>query len=152
MSRRKRWVSFHTLTIALMMVLGSSLSSVVSAQEARWEELHSQVDSLYQQGKYREAIPLAKESLKVAEQTFGQNHPHVATGLNNLAALYMAQGRYAQAEPLFKRALMIMEKTVPNHPDVAILLNSMAALYTKTGRDDEAKKLLARAKRIRAGQ
>ncbi|MDA2917109.1 tetratricopeptide repeat protein, partial [Nitrospinae bacterium AH_259_B05_G02_I21] len=54
---------------------GTPAGSTVLAQEARWKALYNQVGGLYQQGKYREAIPLAKEALKVAKQTFGQNHP-----------------------------------------------------------------------------
>ena len=37
MRRSKRWVSFNTLTIALIMALVLSLSSVALAQEARWK-------------------------------------------------------------------------------------------------------------------
>ena len=44
------------------------------------------------------------------EKTLGPEHPGVATALNNLAALYLAQGKYAEAEPLYQRALAIWEK------------------------------------------
>jgi hypothetical protein len=36
----------------------------------------------------------------------------VATGLNNLPALYDNQGQYAKAEPLYRRALAILEKAI----------------------------------------
>ncbi len=65
--------------------------------------------TLYQQGMYSEAAQVAEEVLKVAENTFGPNHPQVATSLNNLALLYQAQGKYAEAEPLYKRALVMGE-------------------------------------------
>ena len=99
MSRRKRWLTLSALAAALVMVLGLSLSSIALAQEARWEALNSQAFVLYKQGKYRGAIPLAKESLKVAEQTFGPDHHYVATSLNILAVFYEAQGKHAEAEP-----------------------------------------------------
>ncbi|MDA2917801.1 tetratricopeptide repeat protein, partial [Nitrospinae bacterium AH_259_B05_G02_I21] len=51
------------------------VGSVASAQEALWKAVMLRAVALYQQGKHREAIPLAKEALKVAKQTFGQNHP-----------------------------------------------------------------------------
>jgi hypothetical protein len=47
----------------------------------------------------------------ILEKTFAPEHPHVATSLNNLAALYEAQGRHADAEVLHKRSLAIREKT-----------------------------------------
>ncbi len=93
------------LTVSLTVVLGLSFGSTALGQEARWRALYNQTMELYQQGKYREVIPVGKEALKVAEQTFAPDHPNVATNLNNLAMLYVGQGKYAEAEPLHKRAL-----------------------------------------------
>ncbi len=89
--------------------------------------------------------------MAIDEKALGPDHPGVAIGLNNLAALYGAQGRYAEAEPLYKRALAIVEKALgPEHPHVATSLENYAALLRATGRGEEAKKLEARAKAIRA--
>ena len=60
---------------------------------------------LYQvQGKYAEAEPLYKRSLKIREKALGKEHPVVAHSLNNLATVYQAQDRYAEAEPRYKEA------------------------------------------------
>ena len=49
-------------------------------------------------------------------EAFGENHPNVATFLNNLAALYYSLGDYAKAEPLYQRSLVINEKALgPDH-------------------------------------
>ncbi|MDV2503344.1 MAG: tetratricopeptide repeat protein, partial [bacterium] len=121
-------------------------SSTSSAQEARWKALYDQSMELYQQGKYREAIPVVKESLKVAEQTFGSNNLYVATSLNNLGELYRAQGRYAEAEPFHKRALAIREKALgPDHPTVTVSLNNLAIVYQAQGRYGQAEPLHKRA-------
>ena len=54
----------------------------------------------------------------------------MATGLNNLAALYKSLGHYDAAESLFKRGLAISEKALgPDHPDVASILNNLSLLY-----------------------
>ena len=103
MRRSKRWVSVSTLTISLVVVVGLSFASIALAQEARLKELNNKVEELYKQGKYREAIPLAKEALKVAEQTFGTDHPNVAASLSWVALVYKKQGKYAKVEPLYKR-------------------------------------------------
>lgn len=126
---------------------------IASAQgEASWKALMNQVRALYQQGKYREAVPLAKEALKVAEQTFGPDHPHMAQSLNNLGVLYERQGQYAKAEHLYKRALGILEKTVPNNPMVLATLERLAEMYIELGKDEEAVPLLNRARKIRLSQ
>jgi len=95
-----------------------------------WNKLNAKAGTLYQQGRYAEAAKVAQEALKVAEKTFGADHPNLATSLNNLALMYQAQGQYAAAEPLYQRALAIREKALrKDHPDVAISLNNLGTLY-----------------------
>ncbi|MCA2570870.1 MAG: CHAT domain-containing protein [Microcystis sp. M42BS1] len=106
--------------------------SQVSPQDklAEAERLNQQVIQLYQQGKYNEAIPLAQQALAIWKQQLGDNHPLIATSLNNLAALYYSQGRYSEAEPLYKQALAIHKQQLgDNHPLTAASLNNLAALY-----------------------
>ncbi|WP_229453778.1 tetratricopeptide repeat protein [Nostoc sp. CHAB 5715] len=40
----------------------------------------------------------------------GDEHPSVATSLNNLASLYFSQGRYSEAEPLLIQALALLRQ------------------------------------------
>ena len=59
-----------------------------------------------------EAEPLMRRALAIDEQSFGDQHPQVATGLNNLALLLQATNRLAEAEPLMRLALAIDEQCV----------------------------------------
>ena len=43
------------------------------------------------QGKYDEAEPLFRESLAIRKKVYGNEHPKVAAGLNNLASLLESQ-------------------------------------------------------------
>ena len=88
--------------IFLLVVLILSFAVFTLAQEKLWKELHSRFDTLYQRGRYGEAAKVVEEVLKVAENTFGPDHPNVALSLNNLALVYQAQGRYAEAESHYK--------------------------------------------------
>ena len=145
-----RTVARKIASAGFLALLALAFAVHAVAQEARWEELNEQVVRLYQQGKYAEAIPIARESLRVAEATFDLEHLNVETSLYNLASLYDKQGRYAEAEPLYKRALAIREKALgPDHPDVAASLNNLASLYHKQGRYAEAEPLYKRALAIR---
>ncbi|MFN7999619.1 MAG: tetratricopeptide repeat protein [Acidobacteriota bacterium] len=45
------------------------------------------------------------------EQSFGPEHPKVATGLNNLAQLLQDTNHLAEAEPLLRRALKLDEQS-----------------------------------------
>ncbi|MDB9313906.1 tetratricopeptide repeat protein, partial [Spirulina sp. CS-785/01] len=113
---------------------------------AEAERLNQQVIQLYQAGKYAEAIPLAEQILQIRRQVLGQEHPLVATSLNNLALLYESQGRYAEAEPLYRQALEMVKRLLgQEHPDVAQSLNNLAALYQSQGRYAEAEPLYRQA-------
>ena len=100
------------------------------AQSEALDEAYYQGQTLYEAGRYEEAIPFWRKALELGEREFGPDHPTMATLLNNLAELYRAQGRYEAAEPLYKRALAIREKALgPDHPAVATSLNNLAGLY-----------------------
>jgi tetratricopeptide (TPR) repeat protein len=97
--------------------------------------LTQQVIQLNNQGRFSEAIPLARRALTIREKALGPDHPDVAISANNLALAYVAQGRYANAEPLYKRSLVIFEKAFsPNHANVATVLNNLAELYRDQSR------------------
>ena len=75
-----------------------------SASQSDEEELHllnQQVLTLYKQGKYKEAIPLAEKAVELAKRVYGPEHPNTARSLDKLASLYQSMGEYAKAEPLY---------------------------------------------------
>lgn len=94
-------------TIAVITALVATLSFPAQGQEQRWQSINVSIVTLHREGRISEAIEVAMEALKVAEITFGPNHPNMAASLNTLALLYHSQGKYAEAEPLYKRALAI---------------------------------------------
>jgi CHAT domain-containing protein len=125
----------------------STPSSQASPDEA--ERLSKLAGKLSGEGSFREAVPLAEQSLAIWEKTLGPGHPKVAQSLRSLAWLYQSQGEYEKAEPLLVRALDIFEKTLgPTHPDVASSLNHLAELYAGQGAYAKAEPLLVRARDI----
>ena len=66
---------------------------------------------LYQaQGKYADAEPLYKLALAIWEKALGPEHPHVATSLENYAALLRKTGRGNEAIRMKARAKAIRAK------------------------------------------
>jgi FHA domain/Tetratricopeptide repeat len=63
----------------------------------RWQNLDARVVALYQQGWYAEAVNLAEEALKLAEENFGADHVNVAESLNKLGLIFYAQAREVEA-------------------------------------------------------
>ncbi|WP_287169178.1 MULTISPECIES: tetratricopeptide repeat protein [unclassified Microcystis] len=51
------------------------------------------------------------------KRLLGDNHPDVATSLNNLVHLCYCQGRYSEAEPFYLEAINIFREGLgENHP------------------------------------
>ncbi|MFM6513582.1 MAG: tetratricopeptide repeat protein [Microcystis panniformis] len=94
------------------------------------------------QGEYDLAAVTLTKCCEEIQSRLGENHPHVAASLNNLAGLYRCQGRYAEAEPLYKRSVSLIKQLLgENHPIVATSLNNLALLYQCQGRYTEAESL-----------
>jgi tetratricopeptide (TPR) repeat protein len=97
-------------------------------------------------GEFARAEPLLRRALGLDETRFGPDHPEVATGLNNLAALLQATNRLGEAEPLMRRALCISQASFgPDHPNAATALSNLAVLLQDTNRLGEAEPLMRRA-------
>ncbi len=114
------------------------------------ERLYQQVEELYNQGKYNEAIPLAERMLAIYKKVWGDEHSSVAYSLTYLALLYENQGRYSEAEPLFLQALEMDKRLLGDeHQYVATSLHNLAYLYRSQGRYKEAEPLFLQALEMR---
>ena len=81
--------------------------AAVFGQSPEFTDAHNRANELSAEGRYQEAIPFAKEALRLSEREFGPAHQNTGSTLDNLAGFYHAQGSYAEAETLYRRALAI---------------------------------------------
>ena len=99
--------------------------------------------ALYRQGKPGEALPLAREAVRIIEHIFGPQAIECVAGMNDLAALYESLADYAQAETLYRKVLEIRRKAQgTRHPDYAAALGSLGSLYHLLGDYARAEPLL----------
>jgi tetratricopeptide (TPR) repeat protein len=71
----------------------------------------------------------------VRRKALGEDHPHVASMLYNMASVYGKQGRHEEALEHYERALAVARKALgEEHPDVATTLNNMAGVYSRRRR------------------
>lgn len=126
-------------------------ASAAQDQGIEWESLNDEVMSLYRKGQYDCAVLVAKKALDVAVKLVGSIHPCVATSINNLALIYVAQGQYAEAEPLIKRSLAIYGKALgPDQPSrCGPLLEQTRGPLSQNRSCKEAESLQGRTARIR---
>ena len=102
------------------------------------------------QGIYQQAEQWSEISLQTCRSRLGEQHPDVATSLNNLAESYHLQGKYEEAEPLYVQALEMRKQLLgEQHPKVAMSLNSLALLYYSQGKYEEAESLYVKALEMR---
>ncbi len=105
---------------------------------------------LRQRAQFAEAQDTLQRALAIAERVYGPDHPHVATGLNNLAGVLQDQGDLAGAKERFERALAIRQAALPpDHPDIAQGLNNLAGVLQDQGDLNQARALFERALAIR---
>jgi tetratricopeptide (TPR) repeat protein len=69
--------------------------------------LNKQINKLFEQGKYQEAIPLAEQAVRLAKWVYGPDDPSTANSISKLGLLYYKTGEYAKAEPLYHEALQV---------------------------------------------
>ena len=121
-----------------------------SAADDDPDALNQQVNQLIEQGKYREAIPIAERAVEVSKRALGPEHRETADALNKLGFLFQTIGDYAKAEPPYREALQIRRKVLgPEDPDTAESLNNLGALYQDMGESARAEPLYQEALRIR---
>ena len=125
-------------------------ASVSQEDRARLSSLQQKIDELDHAGKYRDAIPVAEERLKLVEKTGDLDPPETGAACDKLGDLYRKNGAYAKAESVLQRALAIREKTLgPQHPEIAESLNNLALLFCDMYEYAKAEPLHQRAFQIR---
>ena len=101
------------------------------------------------QGRYAEALPLAKREMELLEKE-GPDRPVTSLVREDLARMYLKLGRFTEAVPLLKRQLAYMEKISGREdPMVADSLDLLATVFKEQSRYGEAERLYKRALAIR---
>ena len=101
-------------------------------------------------GEYNQAKELHEKAMMIRKKIFGEDHDHVATSYNNLAAVYDSLGEYNQAQELLEKALVILKKIFDeDHADTAKSYNQLASVHRSLGLYNQAKQLSKKALMIR---
>ena len=99
--------------------------------------------------RYEDSERILESAITSCRKLLGDDHPALATYLNNLGTLYYYQGWFKKAEDCLKEALIIDQSHYgPWHPVVAEDLHNLAELYLQVGRPDKAQPLFERAEMI----
>jgi tetratricopeptide (TPR) repeat protein len=103
-------------------------------------ELRTTIGDVYLElGEYGKAEAMHWEGLKLAKEVYGQQHPEVASALDNVGVVLYRQGKQAEAEALEREVLAMRINTLgKDHPQVAMSLLNLAAFLQAEGKLAEA--------------
>jgi TonB family protein len=119
-----------------------------SKELAEAARLNSEVVRLFGEGKYDEALPLAKRVLEIRERLLGDD-VLVVYALDNLASIYMEKKKDGDAEALYKRSLGMLEKIGAGASDVAAEVNTrLGEINVRSSYYKEAEPLFLRSLEI----
>ncbi|HVS16159.1 MAG TPA: serine/threonine-protein kinase [Thermoanaerobaculia bacterium] len=100
-------------------------------------------------GDLEASLRLKTESLRMAAELHGPNHPSVHLMQGNLAVLHKLRGDLEEAERLARASIAGLEARLgAEHPDLASGLNNLGNLLLDQGRVQEAAPLVERAVRL----
>ncbi|MHC4066592.1 MAG: serine/threonine protein kinase, partial [Planctomycetota bacterium] len=127
-------VARQVLVVTMLAPAVSAISEQFGDQPAVQGYLLDELGVIHASlGQYDLAEPLMRQGLNLQRRLYGNEHPGVATSLNNLATLLHEKGEYAAAEPLYREALALRRKMLGDeHPHVATSMTTLGwILYLK---------------------
>ena len=143
----------RVLQVLSLVLFALPLSLVAQEKEDstnRLANLNQRLDQLMSDGKFSEALPLAREAVDITETVTGPFQPDTAAALNILGSVYLQTGDYIHAEPILQRCLSVADKVFPPaHSAVASALNNLAMLYLDKGEYSTAEPLMQRSLKIK---
>lgn len=117
-------------TLHLVVLICFVLSLEVGAQSSATsnaDKLQAETVSLFNQGKFQEAVVTAKQTIAEREKEVGKQHPKVASDLTNLGAIYYKLGNYQEADWNFEKALKVYEGAPSQNEEAIIKVLKMKA-------------------------
>ncbi|MEA5463182.1 tetratricopeptide repeat protein [Leptothoe sp. PORK10 BA2] len=105
-------------------------------------ELNAEGLTLYEQGRFQEALIIFEQLLALRQQQLTADNPLLAVALNNVAEVNRVLGNFDLAEPMYLQALELYGRSFPeDHPELATPLNNLGLIYLQLGRYGEAEPL-----------
>jgi tetratricopeptide (TPR) repeat protein len=134
-----------TILLATLILLFTS-SPQESPELKQAAELDQSMARLFREGKYDEALPLAKRSLEIRERLLPRNDPRIGTSLNNLGETYLAKRDYGKARDTFQRLLQFQtEQLGAENVKLAPTLERLGLLHFRAGDQGKAQESYERA-------
>jgi tetratricopeptide (TPR) repeat protein len=128
------------MLLLLFCLAGCGTSPTLTRKQI--DELKSQGFKLFQEEKYKEAIPLAQKATQAAEMVYLKDSPDLADLYTGLGRSLQGDKRYADAITSFEKGIAIYRNLPNKKPELARLLNFLGVCLAEYGKDDQALKVM----------
>ena len=139
----------HRRGLPLLAILLIWLPGLAAAQSETFMATYERYNTILEQGRYADAVPLARELAVLGEQEFGPMHENTAALQYRLALLLQVQNQLEEVEDLLTRAVSIYDSKPHEDAAVAMVLSDLAQLYLDQARFVPALEAYKRVLRIR---
>jgi TonB family protein len=139
------------ITVSLFFLLSTHVVAQTDPEElVESRDLNTKVVKLFGEGKYDEALPLAKRALQLRETALGLTHQDLIPLLTNLGEIYAVKKKPSDARTNFERALAIAEKSLgENDLRIARLLDRLGLIAYGDRQTDDAERFFSRSLKIK---
>lgn len=130
------------LKIILLLIFAIYSANAQTSQNDEAARLSLEVVKLFNEGKYKEALPIAEKVVKLREQEFGSKNLKTGEALRNLGLIQQANGDKKEAEKTLEKAIEIYDANPLNtdafHNELAQMLEILGFLKFGNGKTDKA--------------
>jgi len=125
----------------LLVMLCFALCAATQGTAEQAERLRKDALELTYQGKYNEALPLARQALQIRE-ALSPEGAETASALGALGTVLRGRGDYQEAEQVHQRALLMCQKLFGSeHLETARAQNDLGIVFTTVGEFAKAEPL-----------
>jgi tetratricopeptide (TPR) repeat protein len=105
--------------------------------------------SRFQEGKYPEAVRIAREVLAVQRRVLGDEHPEALTTAHELALSLTRQGKYVDAERINREVLDARRRVLGNeHPGTLATGSNLALALSSQGKHIAAERICRQVRTV----
>ena len=137
------------LGLAILLIW---LPGLAAAQSETFMATYERYNTIMEQGRYADAVPLARELAALSEQEFGPMHENTAALQYQLALLLQVQNQLEEVEDLLNRVVSIYDSKPGTDAAVGLVLSDLAQLYLDQARFVPALEAYKRVLRIRKAE
>ena len=128
------------IALVTLCLVGCGTSPALTVEQI--DELKSKGFKLFQEEKYKEAIPIAQKAAQAAEKAYPKDSPDLADLYAGLARSLQGDKRYVDAIPAFEKGVAIYRSLPGKKQELARMLNFFGVCLAEYGKDDQALKVM----------